>query len=213
MGYIYCITNIIDNKQYIGKTVSTVVNRWKEHLNDYKRQHCEKRALYEAMKKYGVENFKCETVCECDNELLEDKEKEYIEKYGTFHNGYNLTKGGDGKQLYNYSDIIEFYLTNNVTIVDTAKYFKCHEDTVRQILKNNNIDIRIIKKGHVKKVKEIKCFNIHNEFITKFSSVSDASKWVFEQGKCKTLNSGVRGHICDCANDKTHSAYGFIWKY
>lgn len=65
MGYIYCITNNINGKKYIGKTTFNVEKRWNEHLKDYKRKRSEKRALYEAMNKYGVENFTCEKICEC----------------------------------------------------------------------------------------------------------------------------------------------------
>ena len=59
-GYIYKITNLINQKAYIGKTTSTIEKRWKEHCQDYKRRQYEKRPLYDAMNKYGIENFSIE---------------------------------------------------------------------------------------------------------------------------------------------------------
>ena len=49
MGYIYCITNLINNKRYVGKTTSTVQERFKEHCSDSQKERCEKRPLYDAM--------------------------------------------------------------------------------------------------------------------------------------------------------------------
>lgn len=217
MGFIYCITNIVNQKQYVGKTLNSVEQRWSEHLNDYKRPRCEKRALYDAFIKYGIENFRCETLCECLDSELEEKEIYYIELYNTFHNGYNLTKGGDGKQLYDYDAIIDYYLNNEVTIVETAKHFNCHEDTISSILKKMNIKTRIFPHkgvcGNCKKPKKISCFDLNGSIVSSFETVSEAGKWLFENKKCKTYNSGVRGHISSAANGKQPTAYGYIWKY
>lgn len=55
-------------------------------------------------------------------------------------------------------------------------------------------------------------FDLNNNFIQSFNSYSDAAKWVYENGHCKTLNSGVRSHIGDAAKGKRKTAYSFIWK-
>ena len=53
MGFIYKITNTINNKIYIGKTTRTVEKRYKDHLYSSKKSNC---YLHIAMRKYGVEN-------------------------------------------------------------------------------------------------------------------------------------------------------------
>ena len=216
MGYIYCITNKINQKKYIGKTLNTVECRWKEHLKDYKRRKYEKRALYDAMNKYGVNNFECETIGEFPDNILEEMEQKFIKEYNTYHYGYNLTIGGDGKQLYEYDKIIEYYVNNDVTIVATSVKFNCSVDTVKYILAKHNTPKRSQRDkyfGNCKIPKQIDCFDKDGNFIITFNSVSDAGKWIFEIGKCKKLISGVRGHIADCANGKQNTAYGYKWKY
>ena len=65
MGFIYKITNDVNGKVYIGKTLNTVVSRWKEHCHDKDRRNMENRPLYRAMNKYGLEHFSIETIEEC----------------------------------------------------------------------------------------------------------------------------------------------------
>ena len=61
------------------------------------------------MDKYGIENFIVEELCECANEELSSYEIQYIEKYNTYSNGYNATKGGDGVILFDYNLILKLY--------------------------------------------------------------------------------------------------------
>ena len=109
MSYIYKITNILNDKIYIGKTNSTIEQRWKQHCSDRKRTRCEKRPLYDAMNKYGIENFTIEEVEQCSPEEASEREKYWIEYYGSFKNGYNATSGGDGKPYLDYELIIKTY--------------------------------------------------------------------------------------------------------
>ena len=53
---------------YIGKTEHiNPHDRWKEHIRDRKRRRCERRPLYSAMNKYGVENFSFEVIDSADD--------------------------------------------------------------------------------------------------------------------------------------------------
>ena len=56
-GFIYKITNDINGKIYIGKTLNSLEHRFNEHKRASRKKCCENRPLYSAMRKYGVENF------------------------------------------------------------------------------------------------------------------------------------------------------------
>ena len=75
---IYCITNKINGKQYVGQTVRTEEERFKEHCRD------KKMYISKAIRKYGKENFLVETI---DSALLIDdlneKEIYWIEEFKT----------------------------------------------------------------------------------------------------------------------------------
>jgi len=97
MGYIYKITNTITNKCYIGETKqSNPESRWKEHKNTIKNGvGCP--ALQDAVKKYGIENFKFDILLICFDEDRYKYEIEYIKKYNSkVPNGYNILDGGPG---------------------------------------------------------------------------------------------------------------------
>lgn len=97
-GFIYKITNDINNKIYIGKTLSNIQKRFQEHKKDSEKISLSNRPLYNAMRKYGIEHFSIEIVEEPDINILNDREIYWINYYNSYVNGYNATIGGDGKQ-------------------------------------------------------------------------------------------------------------------
>jgi group I intron endonuclease len=87
---IYKITNKINGKIYIGQSVN-IINRKKTH---YRKYHKGCPHLYNAMDKYGFDNFEFEVIEECDIEDLDRLEQKYIKELNTFSpNGYNLDTG------------------------------------------------------------------------------------------------------------------------
>lgn len=56
-GYIYKITNDINDKIYIGKTLLNIEKRFLQHKNDSRRIRLEVRPLYRAMKNMDVNIF------------------------------------------------------------------------------------------------------------------------------------------------------------
>lgn len=101
MAYIYKITNLKNNKIYIGFTINEIQVRLRNHIRASRQDKKKHTYLHSAIKKYGEEFFSIEEVeCGEDKKLLKEREKYWIEY---FNPEYNLTKGGDGCLGYKHS--------------------------------------------------------------------------------------------------------------
>lgn len=90
-GYIYKITNLLNNKIYIGK------HKYSEYRLD-ENYITSGTIINQSIEKNGIDNFKIELVDSANTlEELNEKEKYYIKYFNSkFPIGYNLTDGGDG---------------------------------------------------------------------------------------------------------------------
>lgn len=214
MAYIYQITNNINGKIYVGKTVkNNIQERWKEYLKDYKKPRCEKRPLYDAMNKYGSENFSIKELEECSLEELNDKEIYWIEKLGSFKYGYNATIGGDGKQYIDYDLVCETY-KNLQCIVDTAKQLNISEDSVSKILKLYKINIIPNSKiAQNKYGKIINMYDLNDNYLRTFPSTTEAAKFMVENKLTNCKMTTIKQHISEVCKGKRNTAAKFKWKY
>ena len=95
-GYIYIIKNTINDKVYIGQTSRTIQARFQQHINSAKRGDTEGMIIYNAIRKYGAENFYVEEVECVEIDSLNEREKYWINYYNSLRpNGYNIREGGD----------------------------------------------------------------------------------------------------------------------
>ncbi len=105
-GVIYCLTNKITNKGYIGQALSykiyygksvyhSVSGRFKEHCYNASTgsEACPK--LYASMRKHGVDNFDEKLLAIVPAESLNEFEVHYVKEYDTVKNGYNISPGGN----------------------------------------------------------------------------------------------------------------------
>ena len=93
---IYCFTNKINGKQYIGQSIN-IWDRYKQHQYRYSiiGDSGYNSAIHSAMRKYGWDNFIFEIIEECKIYELDDVEIYYIENLDTLTpNGYNILAGG-----------------------------------------------------------------------------------------------------------------------
>ena len=205
MPYIYKITNLINNKIYIGKTSYTIDKRFKEHISDSKRERYEKRPLYDAMNKYGIENFIVEEVEKVENDdIASEREQYWINKLRTYVgfkdcNGYNATLGGDSKRYYNYKEIADKYLELK-SEKEVMKYFHCDWKTVQSACLENNIKI-----SDNRKRQGIRKFNSDKTEYKDYTSISEAAK-DFPEKDPET----ARKNISRAVNEGT-KGYGYYW--
>lgn len=128
MKAIYKITNLINNKVYIGQSIAPE-QRWKKHIL------YNNNAIGQALKKYGVENFSFEII-EWTYKYNE-QEAYWIAYYNSYgSSGYNETRGGEGHHLLTINEVkhIQSLLQNTTTpLYQIAKEVGWSYDVVRRI--------------------------------------------------------------------------------
>lgn len=89
--WIYKITNIQNNKVYIGQSIRPVNQRFQRHINDALNNILDTH-FARAIRKYGKENFIIEEIDTANTqEELNEKEQYWIKYYNSVIDGYNET--------------------------------------------------------------------------------------------------------------------------
>lgn len=230
-GIIYKYTNLINNKSYIGQTT---------HEKERKAQHQRLTggfAFQKAIQKYGWDSFDYSILfrVELDNEnllreILNEKEIYYIEHYNTFgKNGYNLTKGGSGVNIGEFSkdhkDKISKALKGVKKSIETRQklseakkeYYRQNPDARRgktipedvrkkisETLKNKHFHLSeehrdVLRKSNCKAILAFK----DGMFFKEYDSMLSAS---MDLGICKSS-------ICSCCRGLYKQAGGYVFKY
>ena len=211
MAYIYQITNDINQKIYIGKTEFSIEKRFKEHCRDAFKRRNEKRPLYAAMRKYGIEHFRVELIEETDHPT--EREIYWIEQKRSFKNGYNATLGGDGKRYLDYDLIIASYKEIQ-SIKETAIKLGVSADSISNILHVNNIPIIASSDVVQKKYgKVVNMYDLEDNFLRTFPSVNAAATYMVENQLTGCKRTTIKQHITEVCLGKRKTAAKYKWKY
>jgi group I intron endonuclease len=90
MGIIYCIHNLSTGKKYIGQTVEKLQRRVVRHFRTINETK-----ISRAIQKYSKYDFVYGIVEEVDSRnLLDEREKFWIQHYDSVNNGFNIKEGG-----------------------------------------------------------------------------------------------------------------------
>ena len=86
---VYKITNIINNKYYIGSTSESFLIRWKHHINSLRRNTHKNQYLQNSFNKYGEGSFRFEILETCSKDLCLIREQIYLDSCNK-ENSYNI---------------------------------------------------------------------------------------------------------------------------
>ena len=146
---IYKITNIKNNKSYIGLTTQTLKKRWQQHINTaYSNKSKDRNEVFKkAIRKYGPDNFELKIIDIANSlEELKEKEKFWIKYYNTCYlwangYGYNGTEGGDSPTQLTTSvlqiNILTGQIINEFTSIKEAE--KIYGRGIQEIINNQVI--------------------------------------------------------------------------
>jgi len=150
MGYsknniigVYCITNTINNKKYIGKSIS-VKERFNCHLKELEHNKHHSFHLQYSYNKYGKENFKFEILATCPEEYLTKIESKFIRIFKSDNRdfGYNIINRENKKSLES-----RIKLSNSLKNSDKVKQARIDmwKTRTRQKINQYSIDGTFIK--------------------------------------------------------------------
>lgn len=192
---IYKITNKVNNKVYIGQTTRTFEIRKQEHIDNAFKYNIGTH-IYNAMRKYGLENFEFEKICDAkDIDELNYLETYYILKFDSVRNGYNMSYGGDNNVMFcektakKHDDVMRSDEIRNKISQSMKKYRKEHpwtDEQKRKFAKSKYGNKYFV--GHhltpehreainKKLRKKVYCIDENGNKVAEFNSVKAGAEW------------------------------------
>ena len=218
---IYKITNIINNKVYIGQSTN-LKDRIKQHKSMIKNYNENNNYLRKATKKYGYKNFKIEIIKFCDEKELVYYEIYYIDLYKSSDRkfGYNIELGGNINKHLSKEQIDKMKKNKKGKLKgkDNPFFGKKHTEKTKKIIsekqKGNKYCLgRVLSDETKSKIglanrynrnKNINQYDLNNNFIKGYFSVGEAKR---------KLNVKSGSLIAQCARGERKTAYGYKWRY
>ncbi len=127
---IYKIINKLNGKIYIGKRI------WSKEKFIKSKYYGSGTYIRRAIKKYGLENFSREVICECiSREDMGEKERYYIKSYEcSYPNGYNILPGGSGGENWfvHKSEEDRNIARHNMSLAAPKTKTEAHKNNIRK---------------------------------------------------------------------------------
>lgn len=207
--YIYKATSKTTKKVYIGQSCQSLEKRKQQHLYRATTNYDPNNHFHNAIRKYGFLDFEFEIIEDniMNDELLNEREKYWIEYYNSYYDGYNSTFGGDNG-IRRDDKIITALFHEGYTTKEICEITGCDRGTIYESYKVNGLseknNQRKSKQARERCSEPVEQYTLEGEYIKTFTSATEAGK---EFGNQSAI-SGV------CRQEKSAlSAYGYLFKY
>lgn len=222
VGYVYRFYCLTSQKNYIGITTQDINRRWDQHKNEsLGKQVFKDTHFHRAIRRYGWDNFERTILLRLESdseeqllESLNQLEQYYIQKYDSYNNGYNSTKGGKGvishtiqRKVIVFNELGEYIDTCNSRVNASKKYdvmatsiSDCCTRTILSAGWFNNLrlvfrdegdtvtqeDIKKIQRVRKNKPVPVRCYDYNTgQILGEYSSITEAQS---KLGQIQTLS-------------------------
>lgn len=203
---VYIITNLINNKVYIGSSSKCIRGRLGRHLNELKKNIHPSKHLQSAFNLYGEDKFKFEILECCLKEECVIREQHYLDTL-LFAQEYITKEDNRFENLgYNKSPIAGNCLGARHT--EETKKKHAINSAKRIWSEDSRVKLSNSKKGQIAWKVPVYQYTLSNDLITVWSSACEAANVVanrFGHGCGTTITSVCRGRL--------NHAYGYRWSY
>jgi group I intron endonuclease len=206
---VYCYTNLINGKQYVGMTSMGLEER--AGTNGTRYRNCPQ--FWEAINQYGWSNFASKVLAyDLTHSQACEMEHYYIEHLNSsVPNGYNLTSGGD--KGFNIHDSTKQRISKSNKGNKSRTGYKnseAHRKKMSEFMKGNKFNLGNSPSKETRQKLQlaqphrvvVRQYTLSGEFVAEYPTIAEASRITQIEGN----------NIGKVALGKAKSAGGYIWK-
>ena len=184
---IYKITNLINQKSYIGRTIDFESRMYRHKTRAFNNNSKEYNyPLYLAIRKYGLDKFQFQKLLICSLDFAQYYENSLIIYYKSNHKnyGYNILDGNEN--IVSHNDIVRAKISKKLKehykkIPSKKIGSKLSKETKDKISKSRKgkcskqLKIQLLKQNSIK-AKKVVITSITNEIVGHYSSLNEAAR-------------------------------------
>ena len=199
---IYIITNIINNKIYIGSSSYCISNRITVHKRFLKQNNHDNSYLQASYNKYGLENFKFEILEVCDKINCIEREQYWMDLYKSYNRniGFNINEIANSRLNSKMSEDskLKMSMAKIGKKLSPEHILKSKLSRTGQKRPQKTIELQ-----NIKKYKKLLQYTIDEVLIKEWSSLQEAE-----------IFFNVKGAIGNCVRRGFgYTSCGFRWRY